>query len=99
MSNKGWTGRIKSMTLYVKPEDIKKFVRWWKWKRELKRMDFWWSFYGMSSWSFFPPSFYYTHTEEEIHFETKKLCVSLNKLIDSFLNEPTNADKDISGAF
>ena len=41
---------------------IKKFLLW----RKLKDMDFFADYTGMSSWMMFPPSFYYTHTEEEI---------------------------------
>lgn len=33
---------------------------------ELKKMDDWWYFIGGNCFGLFPPSFYYTHSEEEI---------------------------------
>lgn len=33
---------------------------------KLKRMDDEWFLSGRSCWELFPPSFYYTHTEEEV---------------------------------
>ncbi len=32
----------------------------------LQKMDFEWQYYGRQCWQLFPPSFYYTHTKEEI---------------------------------
>ena len=34
--------------------------------RKLKKMDDWWYFMGGSCFGLFPPSFYCTHSEEEI---------------------------------
>lgn len=33
---------------------------------QLKKMDEWWYFMGGNCFELFPPSFYYTHSEEEI---------------------------------
>ena len=36
---------------------------------KLREMDNMWYYTGASCWQLFPPSFYYTHTEEEIEKE------------------------------
>ena len=33
---------------------------------KLKKMDDWWYFMGGNCFELFPPSFYYTHSEEDI---------------------------------
>ena len=33
---------------------------------KLKKMDDWWYFMGGNCFGLFPPSFYYTHSDEEI---------------------------------
>lgn len=35
-------------------------------QKELQEMDFKWQHYGGRCWQLFPPSFYCTHTKEEI---------------------------------
>ena len=35
-------------------------------RHRLKKMDDWWYFMGGNCFGLFPPSFYYTHSEEEI---------------------------------
>ncbi len=42
---------------------LKKFLLW----RKLKKMDTYWYLMGGNCFGIFPPSFYYTHTEEEIN--------------------------------
>ena len=37
-----------------------------KFRHKLKKMDAWWYFTGGNCFELFPPSFYYTHSEEEI---------------------------------
>ena len=37
-----------------------------KFRHKLKKMDDWWYFMGGNCFGLFPPSFYYTHSEEEI---------------------------------
>ena len=51
---------------------------------KLWKMDSWWGFIGGSCWRLFPPSFYYTHTEEEIEQITKETVERLTKIIDQF---------------
>ena len=52
---------------------MKKCVTWIKilfykikLRHKLKKMDDWWYFLGGNCFELFPPSFYYTHSEEEI---------------------------------
>ncbi len=60
-----------------------------KWKqsvlfKRLREMDNLWLFMGGSCWGLFPPSFYYTHTEEEIEQITNETLERIKKLIDEF---------------
>ena len=48
---------------------LKKWIEKRRWKLKLERMDFIWYFYGGSSWQLFPPSYYYTHSPEEVEAE------------------------------
>ena len=45
-------------------------------------MDTLWDYMGCRCWSMFPPSFYYTHTEEEIEQITKEVIEECKKIID-----------------
>lgn len=58
---------------------------------KLKQMDDWWYFVGGSSWQLFPPSFYYTHTEEEIKRITDGTLSRLQTMVAKFeaRNQPT----------
>lgn len=49
---------------------------------KLKQMDDWWYFMGGSCFGLFPPSFYYTHTEEEIERITAENLERIDKLIN-----------------
>lgn len=49
---------------------------------KLKQMDAEWYDRGGSCWGLFPPSFYYTHTEEEIKRITAETKVRIQALID-----------------
>ncbi len=51
-------------------------------KIKLRIMDEWWYSSGKSSWSLFPPSFYYTHTEAEIKKITSETIERIRKIID-----------------
>lgn len=56
---------------------MKKLIKKIIYRMELKRMDDIWHYMGGNCFGFFPPSFYYTHTNEEIDHifngEIKKL--------------------------
>ena len=50
----------------------------------LKRMDSAWRFWGGSGFSLFPPSFYYTHTEDEINRITNDTLAELKKMLADY---------------
>ena len=45
---------------------FREMIRKTVFRMKLREMDRMWEFMGGSCWGLFPPSFYYTHTEEEI---------------------------------
>lgn len=54
---------------------------------KLWEMDDWWHFTGGSCFGLFPPSFYYTHTQEEIDRitnETLERCTALINKLDEY---------------
>lgn len=53
-------------------------------KIKLWEMDNLWELTGGICWELFPPSFYYTHTEEEIERIKKETIESCKKMIDEF---------------
>lgn len=59
-------------------EMIRKIV----FRMKLREMDRMWEFMGGSCWGLFPPSFYYTHTEEEIERIKKETIERLQQMID-----------------
>lgn len=44
----------------------KKAIHEIKFKKYLNEIDYQWKYCGGRCWNLFPPSFYYTHTKEEI---------------------------------
>ena len=53
-------------------------------KIKLREMDNMWRLMGGNCWGLFPPSFYYTHTEEEIEKITNETIEELEKMISEF---------------
>ena len=51
---------------------------------KLKQMDAWWYYIGGNCFQAFPPSFYYTHTEEEIKQAKAEIHAELDKLLADF---------------
>ena len=49
---------------------------------KLREMDNMWYYTGASCWQLYPPSFYYTHTEEEIERIKKETIEGLQQMID-----------------
>ena len=49
---------------------------------QLKQIDAEWYDRGGRCWGLFPPSFYYTHTEEEIERITTETRAKMQSLID-----------------
>ena len=63
---------------------LKKMIDKVTFKIKLREMDSLWELMGGSCWGLFPPSFYYTHTKEEIEQITKETIESYQKMIDEF---------------
>lgn len=79
--------------------DIKKYERFFVeiirkicLRIKLIQMDDWWRFTGADSWTLFPPSFYYTHTEEEIKRITDEVFDRTQKMIDKIDEEILKRD-------
>ncbi|MBP3204994.1 MAG: hypothetical protein J6M66_06195 [Lachnospiraceae bacterium] len=63
---------------------LRKMIKKIIFRIKLIHMDSRWRFYGGSSYDLFPPSFYYTHTEEEIKRITAKELAALHQMIEEF---------------
>lgn len=71
------------MTVIIKCIDfLKNLIHKIRFRINLVAMDDWRYYTGASSWELFPPSFYYTHTEEEIECITKETKARIQALID-----------------
>lgn len=62
-------------------ELLKNLVHKIKFRLKLKQMDDWWYFTGGHHYGLFPPSFYFTHTEEEIKRITDETMARLRAMI------------------
>lgn len=63
---------------------IKKLWKGFVYKMKLREMDRRWYYMGGSCYGLFPPSFYYTHSEDEIRKYTDEIIVELEKLLEEF---------------
>lgn len=63
---------------------------------KLKRMDDWWYYTGGNCYGLFPPSFYYTHTEEEVRRITDETVESLRALIKELEDKRTLQENDLN---
>lgn len=63
---------------------LKKSVKNFLFRLKLKRMDAQWHFYGGSSYDVIPPSYYYTHTPEEIEQIRSREIEDLKKMLDEY---------------
>lgn len=61
---------------------LKKTLHQIRFRIKLKQMDDIWDFMGGYCFGIFPPSFYYTHTEEEIKRITAEKIETLQKIAD-----------------
>lgn len=59
-------------------ETIQKII----FRRKLRQMDKWWYYMGGNNWGLFPPSFYYTHTEEEVERIATETIAEIQELIN-----------------
>lgn len=65
-------------------ETTKKIYKHLKLKAKLQQMDDMWYFMGGNCFGLFPPSFYYTHTQEEIDRITKEEIGKLKAILKKF---------------
>ena len=70
----------------------KKFVQKIKFKMELQAMDDIYYLTGQSCFSLFPPSFYHTHTPEEIERITQEEIAKIRALIDQMGKQELHND-------
>lgn len=61
---------------------MKRLTDWILFRIKLWEMDWWFYFLGISGWALFPPSFYYTHTDEEVERIKKELIAELRKILE-----------------
>ena len=74
----------------------KRIIEKVKFRIKLKRMDDWWYYIGGSCFGLFPPSFYYTHTEEEVRRITDETLERLRSMIKELEDERTPQEKDLN---
>lgn len=53
-------------------------------KKRLRKMDKWWYFCGGCCFGLFPPSVYYTHTEDEVEQIREEKLRELRNIIKEF---------------
>lgn len=63
-------------------EKSKKLIQEIKFQIKLKEMDYSWYIMGEHCFELFPPSFYYTHTQEEIERITAETFERLQEMIE-----------------
>ncbi len=63
---------------------IHKWINKLKFKMKLRKMDKIHYLCGGGCFSLFPPSFYYTHTPEEVEKITEECLAKLQKMLDEF---------------
>ena len=71
---------------------VKKIIDKIKFRIKLQHMDCMWYSMGGSCWGIFPPSFYYTHTEDEIERIKEETMRSLQEIIDKLKEEETDSE-------
>ncbi|MBQ8118523.1 MAG: hypothetical protein IJ147_10775 [Lachnospiraceae bacterium] len=74
-----------------KKEFIKCWIKRIQFKHRLRRMDRRWRMQGGASYDLFPPSFYYTHSAQEIKEITDREISCLREMIRKY--EEENAQK------
>lgn len=63
-----------------------------KFRMKLQHMDSVWYNMGGSCWGLFPPSFYYTHTEDEVKRIKEETMKSLQEVIDKLKREQAESE-------
>lgn len=62
---------------------IIKIYKMLKLNAQMRRLDKMWYFFGGNCFGIFPPSFYYTHTEQEIEQKKKETIEKLKELLNA----------------
>lgn len=63
---------------------MKKLIQKLRFRAKLRRMDDMWRYMDGHSWSLFPPSFYFTHTQEEIQRRKKAELDKLKAMLEEY---------------
>ena len=65
-----------------------------KFRHKLKKMDDWWYFIGGNCFELFPPSFYYTHSEEEIKRIRNEVLAQAYSMLDQLDSKSADIKKE-----
>ena len=63
---------------------MRKWIQKLRYRAKLRRMDEMWRWMGGSCWGLFPPSFYLTHSPEEIQRRKKEELDKLKAMLEEF---------------
>lgn len=63
---------------------VTKIYKVLKFTAQMQRLDKMWYFFGGSCFGIFPPSFYYTHTQEEIEQKKKETIKILQEILNAY---------------
>ena len=63
---------------------MRKWIRKLRYRAKLRRMDEMWRWMGGSCWGLFPPSFYLTHTPEEVQRRKKEELDKLKAMLEEY---------------
>ena len=63
---------------------MKNWIQKLRFKRKLREMDDMWRFMGGNCFGLFPPSFYFTHSPEEIQRRKKEELDKLKAMLEEF---------------
>lgn len=68
----------------MKKKTFYHFIEKWKLKNKLRKMDDEWYLDGGNCFGLFPPSFYYTHDEDEISCITQNEINKLKEILKNY---------------
>lgn len=75
--NRDWVWSVEGVSM-------KNWIQKLCYKRKLREMDEMWRLMGGSSWGLFPPSFYLTHSPEEVQRRKKEELDKLKAMLEEF---------------
>ncbi len=71
----------------MKRYKLKELIEKYKKKRKLRDMDRMWRLYGGNCFGGYPPSYYYTHTPEEIKQKSTEQIERLKAIIQEYTDK------------